>query len=481
MASLWHPNLVAIYDIVVDGADLLLVMEYIEGRTLADVLTSAPLSWERTEELLRPVASALDYVHAKGIVHRDLQPSNVMVGDDGSVKLADLGLATAAEITKTTPPGAIMGTPAYMAPEQARPEPQTPAAGVFALATIAFEALSGSLPRWGQSVLSILHQATREPPADLREHRANTPAGVAQALISRHVAAAWGDASHQRRRCWTISRTDHRPSRAPSVANLSVAVGPAPAPRSRTRDRRANTRRRWNRPRRRRGHRGRRQLASLAVFPHVLAAGRGHRAPRALPGATPSPTASPTASPPPASPTSTATPSPPDRHSIRRHAPQSRRPVHRNAASDPPTPGRLACRAGRDPLHRKLTSRTSAGKPRRQTHPQRSRECQFRRAGGRDRQRCAVAASSELARRLDQQRRSAGAQLRPPLRHVRLAAQQHAGHCAVGGGRAEPRRSAPWRRAACCGAACRTPCRSAQPVARAAPAEPVAAVSADRL
>jgi serine/threonine protein kinase len=183
MASLRHPNLVAIYDMVIDGEDLLLVMEYVEGRTLADVLKSAPFSWERAAELLAPVALALDYAHSQGVVHRDLKPPNVLVGEDGSVKVADLGLATAAEITKITPPGAIMGTPAYMAPEQARPGIPTPAADVFALATIAFEALSGVLPRWGRGVMAILAQAEREPPADLREHRPNTPAGVALALI----------------------------------------------------------------------------------------------------------------------------------------------------------------------------------------------------------------------------------------------------------------------------------------------------------
>jgi serine/threonine protein kinase len=182
MASLRHPNLVTIYDIVTEGPDLLLVMEYIEGETLADVLGSAPLDWERTRALLEPVASALDYVHGRGVVHRDLKPSNVLVGADGSIKVADLGLATAAEITKITPPGAIMGTPAYMAPEQARPGDPTPAADVFAFATIAYQALSGTLPRWGQTVIAILAQATREPPADLREHRRHTPAAVAQAL-----------------------------------------------------------------------------------------------------------------------------------------------------------------------------------------------------------------------------------------------------------------------------------------------------------
>ena len=183
MASLRHPHLVPIYDMVTDDDDLFLVMEYVRGETLAGVLTEAPLDWEHTRALLEPVVSALDYVHGAGVVHRDLKPSNILVGPGGVVKVADLGLATAAEITRVTPPGAILGTPAYMAPEQARPGIPTPAADIYALATIAFEALSGVLPRWGRTVMAILAQATQEPPADLREHRAGTPAAVAEALM----------------------------------------------------------------------------------------------------------------------------------------------------------------------------------------------------------------------------------------------------------------------------------------------------------
>jgi hypothetical protein len=98
------------------------------------------------------------------------------------VKLADLGLATAAEITRITPPGSILGTPAYMAPEQARPLPCTRAVDVYALATIAFEALSGSLPRDGKTALAVLRQAS-EPVPDVRERRPDLPAGVAAALV----------------------------------------------------------------------------------------------------------------------------------------------------------------------------------------------------------------------------------------------------------------------------------------------------------
>jgi serine/threonine protein kinase len=182
MAALRHPNLVTIFDMLVEADDLLLAMEYVAGGTLADVLRRGPLSWERTRELLEPVATALDHAHAEGVVHRDVKPSNVLVGDGGVVKLADLGLATAAEITRITPPGAIMGTPAYMAPEQARSVPCTPAVDIYALATIVYQALSGTLPRSGRTVMAILAQATREPPPDLRAHRPGTPPAAAETL-----------------------------------------------------------------------------------------------------------------------------------------------------------------------------------------------------------------------------------------------------------------------------------------------------------
>jgi tRNA A-37 threonylcarbamoyl transferase component Bud32 len=181
MASLRHPNLVAVYDMLTEDDDLYLVMEYVEGETLAEVLGDAPLRPDRVLELLEPVAEALDHAHGHGVVHRDVKPSNVLVGSR-AVKLADLGLATAAEITRITPPGSIVGTPAYMAPEQAQPLPCTPAVDVYALATIAFQALSGTLPRTGATTLAVLRQATEEPVPDLRDRRPGTPPAVAAAL-----------------------------------------------------------------------------------------------------------------------------------------------------------------------------------------------------------------------------------------------------------------------------------------------------------
>jgi serine/threonine-protein kinase len=182
MASLHHPNLVTVLDMLTEDDDLYLIMEYVPGGTLADVLEEAPLEPRTVLDLMRPIAAALDHAHSNGVVHRDVKPSNVLVGDDGAVKLADLGLATAAEITRITPPGSILGTPAYMAPEQAQPVPCTPATDIFALATIAFQALSGTLPRTGSTALAVLRQATSMPPPDLRERRPGTPAAAAEAL-----------------------------------------------------------------------------------------------------------------------------------------------------------------------------------------------------------------------------------------------------------------------------------------------------------
>ena len=181
-ASLSHPNLVSIFDTEQDDESVLLVMEYVEGETLADVLARGEVEPRRTIEIVRAVADALDHAHSAGIVHRDIKPANVLLGRDGSVKLADLGIAKAVERTDITGTGTVLGTPAYMAPEQLQGGDLGPAVDIYALATMAFEMLTGRKARRGRTAVEIAHQVVNGSPPDPRETNPAIPGPAAEAL-----------------------------------------------------------------------------------------------------------------------------------------------------------------------------------------------------------------------------------------------------------------------------------------------------------
>jgi serine/threonine protein kinase len=183
-ASLSHPNVVGVYDVVNHEDQVVLVMEYVEGRTLAEVLAQGPLDAEKAVELLRPLASALDHAHKQGVVHRDVKPANILVREDGVVKLADLGIATGAELTSVTATGAALGTAAYMAPEQFQGERATPAADVYALAAVAFEMLSGRKARTGNTPMEVVHRIATEGAPSLREAWPDAPADTVEVLCA---------------------------------------------------------------------------------------------------------------------------------------------------------------------------------------------------------------------------------------------------------------------------------------------------------
>ena len=181
-ASLNHPNVVTVYDTTIDDEGVLIVMEYVEGETLADALSRGRLEPDRAAEIVCAVAAALDHAHSNGVVHRDVKPANVLLGSVGTVKLVDLGIASATEATRLTAAGTVLGTPSYMAPEQLEGRAFGKSVDVYSLAAVAFEALSGRKARLGETPLEIAHRVVTEPPPDLRESWPEAPPAAADVL-----------------------------------------------------------------------------------------------------------------------------------------------------------------------------------------------------------------------------------------------------------------------------------------------------------
>jgi len=178
-ASLNHPNVVSIFDSAADDDALLIVMEYVEGESLKDQLRSGPLAPQRAVGVLAQIAAALDYAHAAGVIHRDVKPSNVLIGEDGTAKLADLGIATAVDATSITTTNDIIGTLSYIAPERLENAEDDPSADVYSLAAVAFEAVSGERAQRGQTPTEIV---SLRRPRDLREVWPGAPPAAAEVL-----------------------------------------------------------------------------------------------------------------------------------------------------------------------------------------------------------------------------------------------------------------------------------------------------------
>jgi eukaryotic-like serine/threonine-protein kinase len=165
--TLTHPNIVTIYDVIEDGDTTAVAMEFVEGRTLADLLAEkGPLPLDRAVELFEEICSALDYAGAKGIVHRDIKPANVLLTPDGRAKITDFGIARMA-ISGLTQTGTIMGSPSYMSPEQVRGVPLDPRSDLFSAAVVLFEMLTGERPFGGDDVATTMYRIVNEPPKAL--------------------------------------------------------------------------------------------------------------------------------------------------------------------------------------------------------------------------------------------------------------------------------------------------------------------------
>ena len=164
-ARLNHPGAVTLYDVVQDRGGTFIVMELVNAPTLADLVRAdGPLPVERVAEIGAQLASALEAAHAAGIVHRDVKPGNVMVPPRGMAKLADFGIASLAGDPQLTSTGLVIGSPAYMAPEQAKGEASGPPADFWALGGTMFYAVEGEPPFDRGTSIATLAAVVNDPP-----------------------------------------------------------------------------------------------------------------------------------------------------------------------------------------------------------------------------------------------------------------------------------------------------------------------------
>ena len=184
-ARLIHPNIVQVFDSGLDERrdQHYIVMEYIDGQSCAEILRDR--GWLTVEETLPIVLGAcagLDYAHRKGVVHRDVKPGNLLLGTDRVVKLADFGIAKATEQSSITQIGSVLGTAAYLAPEQGRGEEAGPPADIYALGVVTYQLLAGRLPFEGSSLTELAIKQQREPPPSLDDLVAAVSPELAEAV-----------------------------------------------------------------------------------------------------------------------------------------------------------------------------------------------------------------------------------------------------------------------------------------------------------
>jgi serine/threonine-protein kinase len=166
-----HPNVVSVHDVgETDDGRPYIVMDYVEGQSLAELIAGTPLSSERVAAIGMGIARALAAAHALGIFHRDVKPANVIVDPQGIPHLMDFGLARElyADDVDVTSPGLLVGTANYVAPEQARYGTASPAADLYALGALLYHALTGAPPFDGASALDVALRRFEEDPAQLR-------------------------------------------------------------------------------------------------------------------------------------------------------------------------------------------------------------------------------------------------------------------------------------------------------------------------
>jgi len=177
VAALAHPNIGTLYDYGEEGGRPFMALQFLPGGSLEDRLGSGgPLPDGDTERIARDIAAGLAHAHARGVVHRDLKPANILFDASGNAKLADFGIARVGGEDGLTSAGTVLGTAAYLAPEQAAGETATAASDVYAFGVVLFRMLTGRPPFESRDPLELAAMHRDRPPPAVTEFRADAPA-----------------------------------------------------------------------------------------------------------------------------------------------------------------------------------------------------------------------------------------------------------------------------------------------------------------
>jgi predicted Ser/Thr protein kinase len=193
LARLNHPNIATLFELTEHGGDLLMVMEFVRGETFDHVSASGgPMSFDRAARLCRQVLDALAYAHRAGVVHRDLKPANLMLTESGQTKVMDFGIARMAGTEHLTLDGFMMGTPAYMAPEQVLGGEIDGRTDLYAMGVVFYRLLTAHLPFKADSGIAMVQKQISDPPTPVRQFRADLPP-MCQEILTRAMAKAPAD------------------------------------------------------------------------------------------------------------------------------------------------------------------------------------------------------------------------------------------------------------------------------------------------
>jgi len=192
-AALNHPNIVSVFDTGSNGNVHYIVMEYVEGKTLQETLREeSRLTPERSIEIGEAVARALSAAHAKGLVHRDIKPGNIMITREGQVKVMDFGIARATTSDTVTQTAAVLGTAAYLSPEQAQGETVDHRSDIYSLGVVLYEMLTGRQPFTGESPVSIAYRHVTEDPVPPSRLNPDVPEAL-DAIVMKAMAKSPDD------------------------------------------------------------------------------------------------------------------------------------------------------------------------------------------------------------------------------------------------------------------------------------------------